>query len=103
MEPTYLLFGTESDGFAMYEFWFLGLVGVGLGFVVSGWGVVVGVVVSVVTSFVVGASVTISVVSSAFVLFFKSKYYKYFIISNEYYIIKLNSNNKKRIPDWLVI
>ena len=58
----------------MYEFWFLGLVGVGLGFVVSGWGVVVGVVVSVVTSFVVGASVTISVVSSAFVLFFKSNY-----------------------------
>ena len=74
MEPTYLLFGTGSDGFAMYEFWFLGLVGVGLGFVVSGWGVVVGVVVSVVTSFVVGASVTISVVSSAFLLFLKRIY-----------------------------
>ena len=47
----------------MYEFWFLGLVGAcfGLGFVVTGTGVVVD---SVVISFVVGASVT--VVSSAF-------------------------------------
>ena len=47
----------------MYEFWFLGLVGVGLGcgFVVTGSGVVAD---SVVASFVVGGSVT--VVSSAF-------------------------------------